>query len=75
MVLFDSPPLLLVADAMVLSNILDGVLLVICANRSGRKALLEAKSMLDTKVIGVVLNNVKEGKRYGRYYYKYKGED
>jgi capsular exopolysaccharide synthesis family protein len=76
--LFDSPPLLAVADAMVLSNIVDGVLLVVCANRSERGALLEVKGMFggtDTKLIGVVLNNVREGRKYGGYYYKYKEEE
>lgn len=60
-VVIDSPPLLPVADPMVLSNYADGILLVAGANQLRRRQLeraLEIASTSKTELFGVVLNGV-----------------
>jgi non-specific protein-tyrosine kinase len=62
LVLFDSPPILAVTDAAILSRKLDGVLLVISAGQTKRDRAIKAKAMLEkanARVIGVVLNNAR----------------
>jgi capsular exopolysaccharide synthesis family protein len=61
-VIFDSPPLLAVADAAVLSAFADGTLLVIDAARSRRRQVRIASGMLTragAKILGAVLNRVR----------------
>ena len=58
-VVFDTPPLLPVADAQILASYIPATVLVIDASKTPRKFLLRAKRALDrtrTTVIGVVLN-------------------
>lgn len=58
-VLLDSPPLLPVTDAAVLSVLADGVLIVVRANRTRREHLaqaVEALHAVDARILGVVLN-------------------
>ncbi len=69
-IFFDAPPLLAVTDAAVFSTKLDGVLLVLKANKTKRDDAKEAKEQLAkvrANVLGVVLNNVKEGATRYRY--------
>lgn len=70
--LFDSPPVIAVTDAAVLSSVVDGVILVIQAGKVSREAVLRAKSLLDNvaaRIIGVVLNNIKFERGHSYYYY------
>ena len=58
-VIFDSPPLVAVADAAVLSAFADGTLLVIDATKSRRRQVAIASAMLTragAKILGAVLN-------------------
>jgi capsular exopolysaccharide synthesis family protein len=58
-VIFDTPPLLPVADAQILASYIPATVLVIDASKTPRKFLLRAKRALNrtrTTVIGVVLN-------------------
>lgn len=58
-VIFDSPPLVAVADAAVLSASADGTLLVIDASKSKRRQVSIASAMLTragAKILGAVLN-------------------
>ena len=69
-ILIDSPPVTLLADALVLSSLTDGVLLVLESGRTRRdmaKRALEALSRVNARVIGVVLNRVPVDD--SRYYY------
>jgi Mrp family chromosome partitioning ATPase len=74
-VLFDLPPLLPVADGLMLAPKVDGVVLVYQVGRISRAALLRAKTQLDSvgaKLQGVVLNHVRpEVKSDPQYYYYY----
>jgi capsular exopolysaccharide synthesis family protein len=71
-VIFDSPPLLSVADAVTLAARLDGVVLVVDAGRTRSGLLARAADLLNqaqARVWGVVLNRVKSRSGEGYYYY------
>ena len=74
-VIFDSPPVLAVTDAAIVSRVIDGVVVVAKAGATTRDALLRMKRHLDTvnaRVAGVVLNNVDvNNPGYGGGYYGY----
>jgi capsular exopolysaccharide synthesis family protein len=79
MVLIDSPPVLPVADAVVLAQAVDGVLLVLRAGKTRREAArraLERIRQVNANVVGVVLNDVRthRGSDYYHQYYKYYGK-
>lgn len=74
LVLFDSPPLLAVTDAAILSTIVDGAILVVSAGTTRAAAIHRATEFLSTvggKMLGVVLNNFDVRKAYGGYYGSY----
>lgn len=78
-ILIDTPPVIPVTDACVLSKITDGVILVCSAHGVERSVAADAKAALaqvGANIIGVVLNrlNIKELKNYSYYYY-YGSED
>jgi polysaccharide biosynthesis transport protein len=57
-VVLDTPPLMPVVDSALLSRVVDGVLVVVSANKTPRKLLEEALNELDpAKVLGIVFNN------------------
>lgn len=73
-VLFDSPPIIAVTDAAVLSSMVDGLILVIKAHQTRRDAIKRALSLLESvkaKVYGSLLNSVNIERTYGSYYYYY----
>jgi len=56
-IVLDTPPLLPVFDSALLAKSVDGVLMVVAANRTPRKLLGEALNMLDAStVLGIVFN-------------------
>lgn len=70
-ILLDTPPLLPIADAPILSEKVDGVLLVYQAGRTPSMTLRRAKSNLDSvnaKIFGALINNLK--KKLSPDYYK-----
>jgi Mrp family chromosome partitioning ATPase len=76
-ILFDSPPVLAVADAAVLATQVDGVLIVNDAGRTRRtlaKRAVERLRGVDAHLLGVVLNRLpSQGKNH--YYYYAEEED
>lgn len=74
-VLFDSPPSLAVADASVLANQTDGVLIVADSGRTRRSLAekgVEGLRQVGANLVGVVLNRLHAGgSGYGYYYYYY----
>src|SRR5579862_749222 len=70
-VIVDSPPCVPVADASILANICDGVLLVVRAGTTPSEIAQRAREELKGKnVVGVVLNAVDESAAYGSSYYQ-----
>ena len=75
LILFDTPPVLIVTDAQVLGSNCDGVILVVKSHQTEKTALLKAKELLDKaniNLIGTVINGVKPKEVDYNYYY---GED
>ena len=79
-VLIDTPPVLLVSDALVLSKHVDGVILAARLNSTTRDEVREMRSLLDragVRVIGTVAGGTKRGpgyyrkRGYGGYKYGY----
>ncbi|MCG7345460.1 CpsD/CapB family tyrosine-protein kinase [Sporosarcina sp. ACRSL] len=73
-IIIDAPPILLVADAQILSNKCDGTILVVSSGKTEKNEVKKAKGLLETSkanVLGVILNNYKLEKDH--YYYDYKG--
>jgi non-specific protein-tyrosine kinase len=59
-IIFDSPAVLTCADALVFSRLVDGVLLVVEAEKTAEKDLTQALDLLkETTIIGTVLNKAK----------------
>jgi len=74
-IILDTPPVVIVTDAQLVSQYADGCLLVIAAGEVDRDAPIKAKELLtkvNAKILGVVLNKVDEtGKGRYKYYYHY----
>lgn len=80
-VIIDAPPLLPVTDALVLSSVTDGVLMVIDYGGTRIGEAVQGKNQLDqsgARILGVVMNKIPTGRRgyayYYRHYYTYEGE-
>ncbi len=78
LVIFDSPPVLAVTDATVLSMMTDGVLVIADAEKTRRGALKESIANLrqaGANILGTVLNRVPlQGGEYSYYRYDYYGQ-
>ncbi|RLC01162.1 MAG: hypothetical protein DRH90_16790 [Deltaproteobacteria bacterium] len=80
-IIIDTPPLTAVTDALVLSQFVDGVMLVTRTGTTPRQVIktgLEQLQAAKANILGVVLNGVNTGKDsyyYSQYYYSYYGED
>jgi len=77
-VIFDAPPVLSFGDSLILSNSVDGVVLVVLSGKTPKEALNQAKNALfqvNAKILGVVVNRVNlehtghSYYNYGNYYY------
>jgi polysaccharide biosynthesis transport protein len=71
-ILIDSPPVMLVSDAVLLSTMVEGVVLVVDAQETPKQLLREACARLNyarAKMLGTVLNRVDV--RQGAYAYYY----
>src|SRR6266481_2304247 len=76
-IIIDSPPLLVVTDATILSTMVEGVVLVVESGVTPRKLILRARKVLDSanaRLLGVVLNKVRmHHDGYYSYYGHYRG--
>ncbi|MBI3978403.1 MAG: CpsD/CapB family tyrosine-protein kinase, partial [Chloroflexi bacterium] len=76
LIIVDSPPVMAVADSVVLGNRVDGILMVVMAGRTGREMLVRTKETLanvGAVLVGSVLNKVRSselGSYYLYYYYR-----
>jgi Mrp family chromosome partitioning ATPase len=82
-IIIDSPPLLVVTDATILSTLVEGVVLVVESGTTPKKFVLRARRILDSanaRLLGVVLNKVRlhHDGYYGAYnrgYYNYSSKE
>jgi len=72
-IIFDSTPLLVTADPLMLGMHMDGVVFVIQEGRTSQQAALQSMSLMKGwNVLGVVFNNVPEYLVKGHYQYYYR---
>lgn len=72
-ILLDTPPVLAVTDAQILSTLCDGVVLVTSFGQAEKNAVVRAKELIDKvggRILGVVMNKV-PNKSKSYYYYRY----
>lgn len=77
LVIFDTPPLLLVTDAQVLGQHLDGGVVVLDMRQTSRRMAVQAVEMLhqvNVRLFGVVVNRITRN-RSGSYYSGYYGKE
>ena len=73
-ILIDSPPVMPVSDAVLLSTMVDGVVLVVDGQETPKQVVKEAHSRLiyaRAKILGVVLNRVNMQSGDYAYYYRH----
>ena len=61
-VVFDSPPVLPVADALILGAITDGVVVTVLGGKTSREVVAKARTKLqraNVKILGVLINNLR----------------
>lgn len=71
-VVVDAPPLIPVSDAMLLSTMVDGVILVVDSARTPKKQLKAARTRLEyagAKIFGFVINRMHPRSFHYHYYY------
>lgn len=77
-ILFDTPPVNIITDAVVLSAAADGIVIVIENGKTSRRALVYANRILESakaKVIGIIFNKLSthnDNYYYHSYYYSRK---
>lgn len=73
-VIYDTPPIAVVSDAMILAPKLDGTLIVVRLGVTSKEAGRRTKELLKTsrsKVLGIVANDATHRAGYSNYYYYY----
>ena len=74
MVLFDSPPLVAVTDATMISKEIDKIIIVVKVGQTENTAFehtINALKNVSAPIGGIILNAVTESHNYGYYYYYY----
>ena len=74
MILFDSPPLVAVTDATMVSKEIDRIIMVVKVGQTDKKAFnhtITSLSNVGAPLGGVILNAVTHKNSYGSYYYNY----
>ncbi|UBH16122.1 CpsD/CapB family tyrosine-protein kinase [Macrococcus armenti] len=77
MIIIDTPPVLAVTDAVIMSNVVDGTILVTNVETNNKHHLVKAKEVLqksEANILGIVLNNVEKSSKDDYYYYEYYGK-
>jgi capsular exopolysaccharide synthesis family protein len=71
-IILDSPPLVPLADAELLSMMADGILLVVRSGQTPGHLIAEAIKILKNKnLLGLIFNGVAASQKSGYYYYSY----
>lgn len=75
LIILDSPPVQAVTDAVVLSKLVDGVILVVRADKTLREDAKRSAAQIrdvDGQIVGVIVNEINSGDRsYYSYGYGY----
>lgn len=76
-IVIDTPPVLVVTDAVIMSTLTDGTILVTNVETNNKHHLIKSKDILvnsDANILGIVLNNVEKSSKDDYYYYEYYGK-
>jgi receptor protein-tyrosine kinase/non-specific protein-tyrosine kinase len=70
-IIIDSPPIISTAEPIILSEMVDGVLMVVLAGNTPRETVRRSLNSLDKeKILGIVLNRIQlKPETYSSYYY------
>ncbi len=75
-IIIDTPPIIGISDSLIISQSVDGVILVVRSGKTPKEAVQDARRLLNgvnAKILGVVLNSVNHTEmRYSHYYHYYK---
>lgn len=75
-VVIDTPPVIGISDPLIISQSVDGVVMVVRSGKTPKEAAHEARRLLlgvNAKILGVVLNSINQSEmRYSHYYHYYK---
>lgn len=74
-IIIDTPPVGLVTDAQVISQIADGSIFIVSSGKSIKDDTVKSKELLRQvggSIVGYVLNNVRYSSKYKKYSYYYK---
>jgi len=74
LVVVDAPPLLPVADAQVLTSVVDAAIMVVRSGACPHDMLCSAAGLLQPKIVGVVLNGVRLHRKSYHYSYYQRAE-
>jgi capsular exopolysaccharide synthesis family protein len=79
-IILDTPPVIMVTDAQILTKYADGSVLVVASGEADREAAARAKELLEkvgSRILGVVLNKLDTTRKgyYSHYYQYYYGND
>jgi len=77
-VVIDSPPVLAVTDAVVLSQVADATILVVRSGRTTKQSLMRVRDVLkrsNVRMAGVLVNGVNFNSEDYRHYYGYYGSE
>ena len=70
MILIDTPPIIYIADAQILSALAQGTIIVTSYGKSAKNELLNAKDMIEKvrgKILGVIINKIPGKYNYNSY--------
>ena len=73
-ILFDSPPLVAVTDATMVSKAIDKIIIVVKVGHTDKKAFdhtIQNLKNVNAPIGGIVLNAITQNNSYGNYYYYY----
>jgi capsular exopolysaccharide synthesis family protein len=73
-IIIDSPPVVVVSDAAIISTLVDGTVVVIKAGRTSRdlgQRALRALKNVNARIFGAVLNDLDIEDRHNGYYYSH----
>jgi len=78
LIFFDAPPLMMVTDAVILSKIVNGTVILLESGKTSKKIVPVLRKKLDnakSRVIGLVINKIKPQNGEYNYYAGYYGDD
>ena len=77
-IIIDTPPVSLIADALMIGSVIDGVVLTIRGGKTPREQVSRVRDRLlrsNVRILGALINNLEEEEPQGKYYAYYGYQD